>query len=259
MTIRVDPDWWKRMFDDIYLLTDARSVCDEEITRREIDLVCKLLPIRPDDAILDLCGGHGRHSMELCDRGFDACTLLDYSQCLIDRARKQARDRDYPLQCVQGDARKTGFPAESFDHALIMGNSLGYISEADADEQILTEANRVLRPGGWILIDVTDGAAVKKSFNPTAWHEIDEDTVVCRQREMEGDTLRAREMVVSKEKGLIRDCGYAIRLYESKTLQVILEQAGFKDVRVQTDFSPHQSSGDYGFMNCRMVCTGQKP
>ncbi len=69
MTIQVDPDWWKTLFDDIYLLTDARSVCDEEITRREVDLICELLPIRPDHKILDLCGGHGRHSLELAARG----------------------------------------------------------------------------------------------------------------------------------------------------------------------------------------------
>jgi D-alanine-D-alanine ligase len=44
MSIKADPDWWKTMFDDVYLLTDARSVCDEDITRREVDLICELLP-----------------------------------------------------------------------------------------------------------------------------------------------------------------------------------------------------------------------
>ena len=59
MTIEVDPEWWKTMFDEFYLLTDARSVCDDEITRREVDLICQLLPIRSTHRILDLCGGHG--------------------------------------------------------------------------------------------------------------------------------------------------------------------------------------------------------
>jgi hypothetical protein len=26
MSIKVDPDWWKTLFDEVYLLTDARSV-----------------------------------------------------------------------------------------------------------------------------------------------------------------------------------------------------------------------------------------
>jgi D-alanine-D-alanine ligase len=40
MSIKVDPDWWKTLFDEVYLLTDARSVCDARITRREVDLIC---------------------------------------------------------------------------------------------------------------------------------------------------------------------------------------------------------------------------
>ena len=49
MSMKVDPDWWKTMFNEVYLLTDARSVCDEDITRREVDLICELLPILDSD------------------------------------------------------------------------------------------------------------------------------------------------------------------------------------------------------------------
>ena len=35
----VDPEWWKYIFDEIYLLTDARSICNKEITRAEADLM----------------------------------------------------------------------------------------------------------------------------------------------------------------------------------------------------------------------------
>ena len=47
MSFDVNPDWWKSLFDDIYLLTDARSVDDAEVTRREIDVICNLLPLQP--------------------------------------------------------------------------------------------------------------------------------------------------------------------------------------------------------------------
>ena len=257
--VTVDRDWWKTMFDDVYLVTDARSVCNEEITRREVDLICELLPIHPEHGVLDLCGGHGRHSLELCARGFRGCTLLDYSQHLVRHATVQAKECDYPINCIQADARRTGLPSNSFDHVIIMGNSLGYILEPDGDREILMEANRLLRSRGWILVDVTDGAAVRGAFKPTAWHEIEGNVVVCRQREIEGDTLYAREMVLSKDTGLIRDRGYSIRLYEPHSIALLLEAAGFTGVCVHRDFSPHPSKGDYGFMNRRMVCTGQKP
>jgi D-alanine-D-alanine ligase len=116
----------------------------------------------------------------------------------------------------------------------------------------------VLRPGGWLLIDVTNGTAAKDSFNPTAWHEIGTDIVVCRERKIEENTVYSREMVLSKQEGLIRDCTYSIRLYESQTIGGLLEQAGFKQINVHTDFFPHLRSGDYGFMNRRMLAMGQK-
>lgn len=258
MSITVNSDWWKSMFDDVYLLTDARSVCNDTITSREVDMVCQLIPIRTDHKILDLCGGHGRHVFEFCDRGFGACTLVDYSQYLIECAAAHALQCSYSIDLIRSDARNTGLSSEYFHHALILGNSLGYIQTPYADAQILSEAYRVLRPGGFLLVDVTDGKAIKASFKPNAWHDIDANTVVCRQRELHGDTIRAREMVLSKEKGLIRDKTYAVRLYEPDTLELLLKRTGFKKIAVITDFSPHLGDGDFGFMNCRMIATGRK-
>ena len=163
------------------------------------------------------------------------------------------------MKVVRCDARQLDLGPDQFNHVLIMGNSLGYIQESDADQKILAEALRVLRPGGWILVDVTDGAAVRKAFIPNAWHEIGEDTVVCRQRELRQDSVRAREMVISKKSGLIRDRTYAVRLYDSHSLASLMEKTGFNQVKIHTDFSPHRFEGDYGFMNKRMLAVGRKP
>jgi D-alanine-D-alanine ligase len=258
MSINVDPDWWKTLFDEVYLLTDARSVCDPMITRREVDVICSLLPIQGSHKILDLCGGHGRHSFELSSRGFTACTLFDYSQTLIDIARAKASDNNVTVDFICGDAREINMPADTYDHVIIMGNSLGYIQEKGGDAKILAEAHRVLHTGGWILVDVADGRVIKSLFKPNAWHEIGEETIVCRQREIQGEVICAREIVLSKTQGLIRDQTYAIRFYEADSLSVLLGHAGFQQVNIHTDFSPHQKEGDYGFMNSRMIATAQK-
>ena len=54
MDITVNPDWWKSIFDEVYLLTDARSVGDEALTRREVDVICKMIPMQKHHKILDL-------------------------------------------------------------------------------------------------------------------------------------------------------------------------------------------------------------
>ena len=68
----------------------------------------------------------------------------------------------------------------------------------------------------------------------------------------------AREMVIDKHKGVIRDQTYAVRLYDSEALEALFVNAGFDNVKVYINFSPHQTDGDYGFMNNRMIGLGQK-
>lgn len=258
MSIQVDPAWWKSLFDEIYLLTDARSVCDPRITRREVDLISQLLPIQNEHRILDLCGGHGRHSLELSRRGFAACTLLDYSETLINIARADARKNNLEMKFICGDARQMDIVPASYDHVIIMGNSLGYIQEEGADAKIISEAYRVLRDNGWILLDVADGKAIRSSFRPNAWHAIGDSVIVCRQREIQEPFICTREIVMSKTDGLIRDQSYAIRIYGAADLSRLLAESGFRRIDIHTQFSPHPAEGDYGFMNNRMIAVGQK-
>jgi D-alanine-D-alanine ligase len=259
MKIDVNPDWWKTLFDEVYLKTDARSVCDEDITRREVDAVCGLLPLRLDHTIVDLCGGQGRHSLELARRGFEQCTVLDYSHVLLEYGREKAQASGVQVTFVQGDATSTRLPAETYDHVLILGNSLGYMPEDVDDLRIMQEALRLLKPGGYLLVDVTDGAVVRDKFNPNAWHEVEDTIVVCRQRQLTDNFIRAREIVMCKQQGLMRDQSYAIRLYSSKCLEDLVARAGYTKTSIQSGFSSHQKEGDYGFMNHRLLLTAQKP
>ena len=84
MNIPVDENWWKSIFDEVYLLTDARSVCNEELTRQEVDFLEQTLLMDKSAPILDLCGGQGRHSLELSRRDFENITVLDYSEFLLN-------------------------------------------------------------------------------------------------------------------------------------------------------------------------------
>ena len=256
--IEVSSDWWKTLFDEIYLQTDARSIDNEKLTRIEIDLICQLIPLQPHHFILDLCGGQGRHSIELYRRGFERCTVFDYSKALLKIGAEQARRGNYRIEFVQGDARDTQLRSELFDCVLILGNSLGYIPEADADLRIIHESHRLLKPGGWLLLDVTDGAIVRNKFTPNAWHEIGTDMVVCRQRQLEGATISVREMVMSKQSGLIRDESYCVRLYEAAELIDLVTRAGFVEGCRHTEFDPLLTEADLGFMNHRMLVSARK-
>ncbi len=259
MRFDVDPDWWKELFDEIYLKTDARSVCDDDVTRREIDLLLELLPLSRDHEILDLCGGHGRHSIELARRGFGKCTVLDYSRFLLEKGKTDADRLGMGIRFVRGDARKTGLPSDHYDRVLVLGNSLGYLPPPEGDREILKEAMRLMNCGGKLLLDIVNGAVLRSRFTPIAWHEIGEDLVVCRARTMEGDVVRTRELVLSKTGGLIRDRSYSLTIHDPDSIALLLSDLGFSDVKVTGDFSPFERKGDLGFMNFRMIVTAGKP
>ena len=108
-------------------------------------------------------------------------------------------------------------------------------------------------------MDVSDGAAACSKVAPQAWHEIGDDIVVCRHREIEDGCIRAREMVLSKTKGIVRDRTYSIRLYSTGALAALTARAGFDDIRIHTDTSALAPGVDVGCMNHRLVVAARKP
>ena len=65
----LQPDWWRRIFNSMYLKTDADVVEDMQITHKEVNLFTEILGLEKNMVILDLACGQGRHSLELARRG----------------------------------------------------------------------------------------------------------------------------------------------------------------------------------------------
>ncbi len=254
----INPDWWKRIFDETYLITDARSVCDERLTSREVDFLEQTLHLDRSWPILDLCGGQGRHSLELSRRGFQDVTVLDYSKVLINVGKERAQTEGLNTRFVCRDARDTTLPDGCVRIVIVMASSFGYFIQRGEDEKILHEAYRLLMPMGKLLLDLPDRAHVNENFIPQSWHEANEDVVVCRQRRLADEALYCREMVISKTKGLIRDETYRINLYSRERIKAMLKSVGFGSILIQKDGPAHDNEGDYGCMTDRMLVIAQK-
>ncbi len=137
MTLKVNADWWKEIFDDLYLMTDARSVCDDDLTEKEVDFIESVLNLDKSAPILDLYGGQGRHAMELSRRGFLNVKVLDYSKYLIEAGRRQAEKQDLNTEFIRGDARNTDLASGSFETVIVMGGSFGYfVPDAENKKKI---------------------------------------------------------------------------------------------------------------------------
>jgi len=254
----VPSDWWRRIFNAVYVKTDADVIDDAKITRTEVDLFSQILHLTPEDSILDLCCGQGRHCLELARRGFINIDGLDRSHYLIQKARVQAKKENLHVKFKEGDARKVPYQPDNFDVVMILGNSFGYFETVQDDLRVLKEVLRVLKPWGRLLIDVADGDYQRKNFQPRSWEWIDKKLFVCRERSLSLDTQRliSREVVTNVEKGVIADQFYAERLYSRESIEELLKAAGFNNITIHGSISPDsQRNQDLGMMEQRLIVT----
>ena len=70
-------DWWRTLFNSLYLETDGDVIENDRNTAEEVGLLIRSVGLERNDRILDLCCGQGRHSLELARRGFPNVTGLD--------------------------------------------------------------------------------------------------------------------------------------------------------------------------------------
>lgn len=255
-------NWWKDLFNSVYLKTDGDVVENHENTVREVNLFLRLTGLERNDRILDLCCGQGRHSLELAERGYAHVTGLDRSRYLVRLARHRARKRNLNVIFREGDARQLRFRPGSFHCVLILGNSFGYFESEEDDLRVLSSCKRVLRPGGTLLLDITDGDWMRADFEPRSWEWIDSRHFVCRERSLssDGDRLISREVVTHVDEGVIIDQFYAERLYNRQSIEKLLDRAGFESVRFHGQIRSGSDRGqDLGMMGHRMILTASVP
>ena len=255
-------DWWKSLFNSLYLKTDGDVVEREENTVEEVDLLTRATGIERNDRILDLCCGQGRHTLELARRGYKHVSGLDRSRYLIRLARRRAAHAILSTTFHEGDARRLRFPPNSFDCVVVLGNSFGYFEREEDDVAVLRAILRVLRSRGQLVLDVVDGEWAREHFEPRSWEWIDENHFVCRERALASDSQRlvSREVVVHAERGVIADQFYAERLYSRERITAVLEQTGFESIRDHgLLFAGSDRNQDLGMMARRLYLTAQAP
>ena len=255
-------DWWRTLFNSLYLETDGDIIENDRNTADEVDLLIRSIGLERNDRILDLCCGQGRHSLELASRGFPNVTGLDRSRYLIRLARKRAKQRNLQVSFHEGDARRFRLGDGEFHCVCILGNSFGYFERPEDDLAVLEAVKRALASGGVLVMDLMDGDWMRHHFEPRSWEWVDQNHFVCRERDLagDGDRLISREVVVHAERGVIADQFYAERLYSKERLETLLTGAGFANVRFHSLLAPdsHRNQ-DLGMVAHRLFVTCEAP
>ena len=153
-TVRAQRGWWDLEAREYHadhgsFLGDAGFVWGPEgWTEAELNL----LGTRAGDRVLEIGGGAGQCARWLqAERGVQVVST-DLSRGMLDVGAEIDRRRGIPLAMAQCDAAVLPFADESFDHVF---TSYGAVPFVAASAAVMTEAHRVLRPGGTFVFSTT--------------------------------------------------------------------------------------------------------
>jgi demethylmenaquinone methyltransferase/2-methoxy-6-polyprenyl-1,4-benzoquinol methylase len=138
----------QRMFDRIAPVYDAMNRVmtvglDQRWRRATVAAT-----VHEGDRVLDACCGTGDLAVAAWKAGAGHVVGLDFSERMLERARRKAPDLDW----VQGDVLSLSFDDASFEAAVV---GFGVRNVVDL-EGALKELRRVLRPGGRLgILEIT--------------------------------------------------------------------------------------------------------
>lgn len=112
-----------------------------------------LMTLGPDVPILEIGTGSGRLSFELAKLQFKNIIGIDLSEKLIEFAQEFSK-KNFPdtTKFLQMDASELKFDDNSFDFAIATGQIISLIPSPEGRKKAVSEAFRVLKPGGKLLI-----------------------------------------------------------------------------------------------------------
>jgi SAM-dependent methyltransferase len=218
------PEPSEAFFDTHYLLTYAPLQPDDR-SHAEALAAVRLAGVTPDQRVLDVPCGFGRHAVALAREGYRVVGL-DRSPTQLHEARR--RQVEAPgLRLVQGDYRHIPFARGTFGTAFNLLSSFGYAGEDD-DRTLLSEIRRVLHPGGRLLIETNHRDRLPARSLVREWHPLGEGSLLLielRVDRLSGTvehihthlpasgppdmrTIRWRAYSVTELVGMLRDVGF---------------------------------------------------
>jgi ubiquinone/menaquinone biosynthesis C-methylase UbiE len=223
---------WDAFFSDFYLRVHA-GVEPRDEARTQAVAAAALSGCPPAGDLLDVACGFGRHAVPLAREGLRVVGV-DRSTPLLDEARRRAGAERWP-SFVQADYRELPFADASFDAALNLYTSLGFLGDEE-DTNVLAEIARVLRPGGRLVIETMHRDLLVRTFQESGWELLGQGRLLLEQRTFDpvGGITQTTQTLI--DKGGDRDSRtFETRIYTATELMAMLRAAGFAKATAHGD------------------------
>ncbi|GMK38442.1 methyltransferase [Paenibacillus sp. CCS19] len=218
-------EWYERSFGDDYMVVYRHRNWERAI--EEVRQLIGWLQLPQGSALLDVGCGMGRHAVALAEMGYQV-SGIDLSQPLLEEAREH--DVNEHVRWQQGDMRSLPYGDNVFDATVNLFTSFGYFSDQD-NKSVLLELRRVLRPGGYFVIDFLNADEVSRKLVPLSEH-VDTQTgwLIREQRRIESGEVCKKITIVTKS-GEERHYEECVKLYGLDWFEEALAAAGLRITR----------------------------
>jgi ubiquinone/menaquinone biosynthesis C-methylase UbiE len=183
--------------------------------------------------LLDVPCGFGRHAIPLARAGYQVVGA-DRSQALLDEARRRAGDGQAP-ELVRADYRELPFADASFDAALNLYTSIGFLGDEE-DTRALAEIGRVLRPGAPLVIETMHRDRLVTLTSDRHWELLGEGRLLVAQSTFDhasGVAQTTQTLIDAANERESRT--WSIRVYCATELVAMLDRAGFAEAKCYGD------------------------
>lgn len=127
-----------------------RSIIPDILTTREVDFILQYFDLKPDNKVLDIMCGYGRHALGLARKGMKV-TAIDNLADYINEINQIAQKENLTVTAIQSNIINYAADAD-FDLVICMGNSLNFFNAEDTLGIMKAVAGH-LKSGGKFLIN----------------------------------------------------------------------------------------------------------
>jgi SAM-dependent methyltransferase len=242
--------WYTEWFDEEYVRVYGHRDLDE--ARRDVAFAERVLNLWPEDRILDLCCGNGRHLAALCEKGYRRLAGIDLSMPLLRLARRAMEGRCHQRLVAQADMRCLPF-CETFDAVLNLFTSFGYFDTDGENLRVLNSMASVLRPGGRYILDYLNPEYVARNLQPLTERTLG-DRVIVERRWIDPRRKRVNKTIVIQTPEAERHYKESVRIYTQDEMEQMLKSVGLKIGATFGDFESRPISPE----SPRMIFAGER-
>ena len=219
--------WYETFFDGLYGKVLAGSVHEDQAPA-QTELIKKVLKLRKGQRVLDSPCGVGRITFGLARLGLKM-TGVDLTASYVVKARRRAKREGLDIPFHRCDMREIDFDGEF--HAVVNWfTSFGYFD--DAGNLAAAQAYfRALRPGGRLLIEMSNQSWVLSHFTPRSESVQDGVEITDTRTWNAGAGCMESDWTFRKGKRVERQ-HISLRLYSGPELRSLLRKVGFREIQL---------------------------